>query len=243
MVAEVGQPKPSRNSAMEVNPNLSDKARYDYALVLRITKENDQRAFGELMERYRDSIFHMINKMVFSSDDAEDLTMETFAKAFKRLHQYTPAFAFSTWLFKIGSNHTIDFIRKKRINALSLDQGFRNEDGETMEIHIADDKLDPIQTLEKKERIELLRDVVSKMKPKYRELVEMRYFEEKSYDEIAEELDRSLGTVKRFERGLPHVVTGTLRRVRRKTGAPEAPLCRVERGHQCDFAPRHGCLR
>ena len=134
---------------MDVNPNLSDKARYDYALVLRVTKENDQRAFGELMERYRDSIFHMINKMVFSSDDAEDLTMETFTKAFNRLHQYTPAFAFSTWLFKIGSNHTIDFIRKKRINALSLDQGFRNEDGEAMEIHIADDKLDPIQTLEK----------------------------------------------------------------------------------------------
>jgi RNA polymerase sigma-70 factor (ECF subfamily) len=196
MVAGVVNAEPSPNTTMDVNPNLSDKARYDYALVLRVTKENDQRAFGELMERYRDSIFHMINKMVFSSDDAEDLTMETFTKAFNRLHQYTPAFAFSTWLFKIGSNHTIDFIRKKRINALSLDQGFRNEDGETMEIHIADDKLDPIQTLEKKERIELLRDVVSKMKPKYRELVELRYFEEKSYDEIAEELDRSLGTVK-----------------------------------------------
>lgn len=195
MVAGVVK-EPSLNTTMDVNPNLSDKARYDYALVLRVTKENDQRAFGELMERYRDSIFHMINKMVFSSDDAEDLTMETFTKAFNRLHQYTPAFAFSTWLFKIGSNHTIDFIRKKRINALSLDQGFRNEDGEAMEIHIADDKLDPIQTLEKKERIELLRDVVSKMKPKYRELVELRYFEEKSYDEIAEELHRSLGTVK-----------------------------------------------
>ena len=181
---------------MEVNPNLSDKARYDYALVLRATKENDQRAYGELMERYRDSIFHMINKMVFSSDDADDLTMETFIKAFEKLSQYTPAFAFSTWLFKIGSNHTIDFIRKKRLNALSLDQGFRNEDGDSMEIHIADGKLDPIQALEKKERIELLRDVVSKMKPKYKELVELRYFEEKSYDEISVELDRSLGTVK-----------------------------------------------
>ena len=153
---------------MEVNPNLSDKARYDYALVLRATKENDQRAYGELMERYRDSIFHMINKMVFSSDDADDLMMETFTKAFEKLSQYTPAFAFSTWLFKIGSNHTIDFIRKKRLNALSLDQGFRNEDGDSMEIHIADGKLDPIQALEKKERIELLRDVVSKMKPKYK---------------------------------------------------------------------------
>lgn len=181
---------------VEVNPNLSDKARYDYALVLRATKENDQKAYAELMQRYRDSIFHMINKMVFSSDDADDLTMETFNKAFQRLNQYTPAFAFSTWLFKIGSNHTIDFIRKKRLNALSLDQGFRNEEGDAMEIHVADDGLDPVESLERKERIERLREVVSQLKPKYRSLVEMRYFEEKSYEEIAEELDLPLGTVK-----------------------------------------------
>lgn len=181
---------------VEVNPNLSDKARYDYALVLRATKENDQKAYAELMQRYRDSIFHMINKMVFSSDDADDLTMETFNKAFQRLNQYTPAFAFSTWLFKIGTNHTIDFIRKKRLNALSLDQGFRNEEGDAMEIHVADDGLDPVESLERKERIERLRDVVSQLKPKYRSLVEMRYFEEKSYEEIAEELDLPLGTVK-----------------------------------------------
>ena len=178
-----------------VNPDLSEKAQLDYRLV-KAAIDGDQKAYAQLMDRYRDSIYFMLLKMVNNRDDADDLTMETFTKAFNRLHQYTPAFAFSTWLFKIGSNHTIDFIRKKRINALSLDQGFRNEDGEAMEIHIADDKLDPIQTLEKKERIELLRDVVSKMKPKYRELVELRYFEEKSYDEIAEELDRSLGTVK-----------------------------------------------
>lgn len=181
---------------MDVNPNLSDKARYDYALVLRAVKEKDQKAFAELMERYRDSIFHLINKMVFSSDDADDLTIETFSKAFQRLEQYTPAFAFSTWLFKIASNHTIDFIRKKRLNALSLDQGFQNEDGGTMEIHIADDRPDPIQSLEKKERVELMRDVVSQLKPRYRRLVELRYFEEKSYEEISAELELPLGTVK-----------------------------------------------
>jgi RNA polymerase sigma-70 factor (ECF subfamily) len=146
---------------MDVNPNLSDKARYDYALVLRATKENDEKAYAELMQRYRDSIFHLINKMVFSSDDADDLTMETFSKAFQRLEQYTPAYAFSTWLFKIGSNHTIDFIRKKRIKALSLDQGFRNEDGDSMEIHVADDGLDPFESLEKKERKERMHDVVN----------------------------------------------------------------------------------
>lgn len=180
---------------MEVNPNLSEKARHDLKLVQRAVA-NDQMAFAEIMDRYRDAIFHSINKMVFSSDDAEDLTIETFTKAFQRLDQYSPAYAFSTWLFKIASNHTIDFIRKKRLKALSLDQGFASEDGDTMEFHVKDDSLDPMETLQRKERIELMRAVVETMKPRYRRLVELRYFEERSYEEIAEELDLPLGTVK-----------------------------------------------
>ena len=104
---------------MELNPNLSEKGKHDYALILRATEESDKKAYAEQMERYRDSIFHLCRKMVFN--DADDLTIETFGKAFQRLKQYTPAFAFSTWLFKIASNHCIDFIRKKRINALSLE--------------------------------------------------------------------------------------------------------------------------
>ena len=179
-----------------MNPNLSEKAQYDVALVKRALEEKDQKAYAELMDRYQSAIFHLVNRMVFSEDDAEDLTIESFTKAFKRLHQYTPAFAFSTWLFKIASNHTIDFIRKKRIKALSLDRGFTNDEGDRMEISVKDEGLDPMETLEKKERVERLRDVVAQLKDRYRRLVELRYFEEKSYEEIAEELDLPLGTVK-----------------------------------------------
>ena len=68
------------------------------------------------MDRYRDSIYFMLLKMVNNKDDAEDLTIEAFGKAFKKLHQYTPNYAFSTWLFKIASNNCIDFIRKKKKN-------------------------------------------------------------------------------------------------------------------------------
>ncbi|MGB0137643.1 MAG: RNA polymerase sigma factor [Flavobacteriales bacterium] len=181
---------------MEVGANLSEKAQYDYALVQRALKDKDQRAYGELMERYRESIYYMLLKMVNNSDDAEDLTIEAFGKAFKRLHQYTPQFAFSTWLFKIASNNCIDHIRKKRINALSLDAGYTNSDGETMEINIADGKLDPEETMEKMERVKKMREVVTKLKPRYRELVELRYFKELSYEEISQELDIPLGTVK-----------------------------------------------
>ena len=181
---------------MELNPNLSEKGKHDYALILRATEESDQKAYAELMERYRDSIFHLCRKMVFNDDDADDLTIETFGKAFQRLKQYTPAFAFSTWLFKIASNHCIDFIRKKRINALSLDRGLATEEGGNIQFTIKDDALDPIETLEKKQRVEKMRLVVSELKPRYRKLVELRYFEEYSYDEIALELDLPLGTVK-----------------------------------------------
>ena len=181
---------------MEINPNLSEKGKHDYALILRATEDSDQKAYAELMERYRDSIFHLCRKMVFNDDDADDLTIETFGKAFQRLKQYTPAFAFSTWLFKIASNHCIDFIRKKRINALSLDRGLETEEGGNIQFTVTDDAPDPIETLEKKQRIEMMRLVVSELKPRYRRLVELRYFEEYSYDEIALELDLPLGTVK-----------------------------------------------
>ena len=181
---------------MELNPNLSEKGKHDYALILRATEKSDQKAYAELMERYRDSIFHLCRKMVFNDDDADDLTIETFGKAFQRLKQYTPAFAFSTWLFKIASNHCIDFIRKKRINALSLDRGLSTEEGGNIQFTIKDDAPDPIETLEKKQRVEKMRLAVSELKPRYRKLVELRYFEEYSYDEIALELDLPLGTVK-----------------------------------------------
>jgi RNA polymerase sigma-70 factor (ECF subfamily) len=181
--------------AMEVSQHLSDKAKYDYELVQKAL-DKDQRAYAELMERYRESIYFMLLKMVNNKDDAEDLTIEAFGKAFKRLKQYTPQFAFSTWLFKIASNNAIDFIRKKRIKAMSLDSGFRNEDGDEMEISVSDDKPDPIEALQKKERVERMREVVTRLKPRYRQLIELRYFKEYSYDEIADELDLPLGTVK-----------------------------------------------
>lgn len=181
---------------MDVGENLSDKGKHDYKLVLRAIEDKDQRAYGELMERYRESIYFMLLKMVNNRDDADDLTIEAFGKAFKRLHQYTPQFAFSTWLFKIATNNCIDFIRKKRIKALSLDAGFRNEDGESMRIAVRDDKLDPEESMQKNERIKKMRDVVTQLKPRYRTLVELRYFKEYSYEEIAKELDLPLGTVK-----------------------------------------------
>jgi RNA polymerase sigma-70 factor (ECF subfamily) len=164
--------------------------------VQRALHEKDQKAYAELMQRYREPIYFMLLKMVNDKDDADDLTIEAFGKAFKRLGQYTPQYAFSTWLFKIASNNCIDFIRRKRIRAVSIDQGYSNDDGETIEISIKDSVLDPAEAMQKEERIRKMREIVDKLKPRYRKLVEMRYFDEMAYEEIAEELNLPLGTVK-----------------------------------------------
>ena len=180
---------------MEVNPNLSDKARYDYNLVQRAVN-GDQKAYAELMGRYRDAIYFMLLKMVNNKSDAEDLTIEAFGKAFKNLSQYSPNYAFSTWLFKIASNNCIDFLRKKRTNMISID-GTNNEDKENeTPIHLKDEMPDPEEGLIKQQKALLMRTVVKKLKPRYRTLIELRYFKEFSYEEIAVELDLPLGTVK-----------------------------------------------
>lgn len=182
---------------MEVaNSNLSEKARYDYELVRKAVENSDQQAYAELMGRYRDSIYFMLLKMVNNRDDADDLTIEAFGKAFNRLKQYTPNYAFSTWLFKIASNNAIDFIRKQKKKMLSLDNEYENEDGDRLRFDLKSDGRDPAEQAMYKERVEHMRAIVEKLKPRYRQLVELRYFKEYSYDEISQELELPLGTVK-----------------------------------------------
>jgi len=179
---------------MEINPNLSDKAKKDIALI-ESARKGSQVAFAELMDRYRDTIFFMLLKMVKNKNDAEDLTIEAFGKAFKNIEQYTPNYAFSTWLFKIASNNCIDFLRKKKNATISID-GQKDSDGNDITIPIPSDLPDPEEDLIKKQKAKLLRQVVDQLKPRYKELVILRYFKEFSYEEIAEELQIPLGTVK-----------------------------------------------
>lgn len=181
---------------MEVNENLSEKGRYDLALVRRAVDNNDQKAYAELMSRYRDSIYFMLLKMINNKDDADDLTIEAFGKAFKRLHQYTPNYAFSTWLFKIASNNCIDWIRKQKKKTFSIDNPIGTDDGDEMTIELKGDAPDPMEIVMKDQKNAIMREVVDKLKPRYKTLVELRYYKEYSYEEIADELNLPLGTVK-----------------------------------------------
>lgn len=180
---------------MELNPNLSDKAQLDLKLV-ESAKNGDQKAYADLMGRYRDAIYFMLLKMVNNASDAEDLTIEAFGKAFKNIEQYTPNYAFSTWLFKIATNNCIDFIRKKRGNLVSLDQSIDEDENLTPSSTIQSDAPDPEANMIGQQKIKMMREVVAKLKPRYRNLVELRYFKEYSYEEISQELNLPIGTVK-----------------------------------------------
>lgn len=173
---------------------LSEKALQDYELVQKAL-QGDEKAFARLLNRYRETIYFMLLKMLNNRADAEDLTIEAFGKAFKNLHQYSPTYAFSTWLFKIASNNCIDFLRKKKGITIPLENDDeQNEVSEASRIRSKD--LNPEEKLIRKQKAILLHKVVRRLKPHYQTLVELRYFREMSYEEIAEELDLPLGTVK-----------------------------------------------
>lgn len=179
---------------MEVNPNFSPNAKNDFNVVSR-AKEGDQKAYAELMQRYKDSIYFMALKMVNNKDDAMDLTVETFAKAFENLEKYKPEFAFSTWLFRIATNNCIDFIRKRRLNVVSLNT-LTDQDGEERQLEVRSENLNPEESSIKKQENEKLKNIVDQLPSRYRTLIILRYFEEQSYEEIAQQLDLPLGTVK-----------------------------------------------
>jgi RNA polymerase sigma factor (sigma-70 family) len=181
---------------MELKRQFSQKALEDFQLIDQAVNKNDEQAFALLMDRYKRPVYHMILKMVRNVDDAEDLTIEAFAKAFKNLHRFKKDFTFSTWLFRIATNNTIDFIRKKKLETTSLDSSFKDDNGEAVHIDVEDHNLNPQEEAIKSQKIEIIQMFVTRLPAKYQKLVRLRYFKELSYEEIAAELNAPLGTVK-----------------------------------------------
>ena len=178
---------------METVNGLSEKGKNDLLLVDQ-AKNGNEKAFATLLYRYRDSIYFMLLKMVNNASDAEDLTIEAFGKAFRSLESYTPNYAFSTWLFKIATNNCIDFIRKKQSSPSIIDQG--PDEMDTYTVNIQSDMPDPEEALINRQKIEELREVVEMLKPRYKKLIELRYYKEYSYEEISKELELPIGTIK-----------------------------------------------
>lgn len=160
--------------------------------LLEKAKQGDQKAYSILLERYRNSIYHLILKITKSPEDAEDLTIETFAKAFDRLHQFSPEFAFSTWLYKIASNTSIDFIRKKSIEKVSLENQHSNI---TDNIKYST-STDPEIELIKAQQAQRLQQAINEMEDYFSKIITLRYLKEYSLEEISNELGTPVNTLK-----------------------------------------------
>jgi len=175
---------------------FSSKALEDFKLI-DMAVDGDDKAYGKLLQRYKRPVYHMILKMVRNVDDAEDLTMESFSKAFRSLHKFKKDFTFSTWLFRIATNNTIDYIRKKKLNTLSIENTYTDDDGQPVGIDVEDiGNLNPQDEAIRAQKEELIQVFVNMLPTKYQKLVRLRYFHELSYEEIADELAAPLGTVK-----------------------------------------------
>ena len=180
-----------------INTCQTERAKRDYVLLRKALDHNDQQAYAELMRLYRDSIYYMLVRMVKNKDDAEDLTLMTFGKAFRYLDKYTPQYAFSTWLYRIALNNSIDFLRVKN----NMPQYFEEDLYNTTTTAIIDKSEDNLQRTPEdeviyKQRLQLLRAAVSELPDKYRKVIELRYYEDLAYEEIAERLSLTLSNVK-----------------------------------------------
>lgn len=161
-----------------------------------LAKEGDQKAMAFLLERYKKSLMSMILKMVRNLDDAEDLTIEVFEKAFRNLYRFDATYSFSTWLFRIGTNHTIDFLRQKRLRTTSIHGEVSDGRGDTFSIDVASRDSDPQELLLRKQSHENLREIVSQLPAMYQTLVRMKYFDEMSLEEIQKEINIPINTIK-----------------------------------------------
>ncbi len=183
---------------MEINRNFSEKAIRDYHLIKK-AKAGNQHAFAELLGYYKESLYHLLLKMVQSKEDAEDLMIETFEKVFRKIHSYKTDYAFSTWLFRIATNHGIDYIRSKQQNKydnIYIDKIYEYDNDFQKSVIIAEKSLNPEESIVSSQEKKIVKEVVQKLPPDYRRIVVLRYFEDYSYSEIAEKLDLPIGTVK-----------------------------------------------
>lgn len=180
-----------------ISINITKKGLEDAELLRNIDKVGAEITFKEILKNHKESVYFLILKMVSSPEDAEDLTLEVFAKAYNNLDKYNPDFAFSTWLYRMASNHCIDFLRKKRLPTQQIDEQVNDGESETsFAIVVKDDANTPEEEMIAQQKSELVRKAISKLPPKYREIIELRFYEELSYEEIADRLKVPVGTIK-----------------------------------------------
>ncbi len=175
---------------------VSAKRESDHQLI-EATKQGDEAAFAEIVNRYRNQLTNYLFRMLNDYEEAVDLAQETFVRVYFALERYHTDYAFSTYIYRIATNLAISEIRKKRRRKLlSLTSFFQGEDNETQEFHPPDEKSLPDEDLIENERNRTIEKAIATLPDKYRAPIVLREIQELSYEEIARILGLGLGTTK-----------------------------------------------
>lgn len=176
------------------NEAFQRSAAEDAATIARILA-GDKQAFQLLEKKHRRVVTSLIRKMIRNDDDVADLVQETFIKAYTALHSYQFEYAFSSWIYRIASNNCIDFLRRRRLQFISIDRPISTDDGE-MQMELPDASYLADTHIYADERTKILQRAIENLPEKYLRVIKMRHEEEMEYQDIAEKLELPLGTVK-----------------------------------------------
>jgi len=169
--------------------------------VVELARKGEEVAYRELLRRYQRPVFSLIYRMVRDRELAEDLAQETFVKVLNALDRYRPEYKFSSWVFKIANNASIDHLRRKELDTLSLEGGPDATTPERVEataLQLGDQTESPLDELEARELGSTIEKAIGRLRPEYRSCIILRHVEGRPYDEIAGILDLPLGTVKTY---------------------------------------------
>ena len=180
--------------SMQNRKNKSDSKQEDFDAIRRVL-DGDNTAYEFLQKKYKNLIYSLVKKMIKNDSDVEDLVQETFIKAYKALDKFKFNYSFSAWIYRIASNNTIDFLRKRRFDTFSIDKPIGNSEDENY-FEIEDKSYSPDSDLISAQKSDIIKEAIDTLPENYREIIILRHEEELDYKAIAEQLDLPLGTVK-----------------------------------------------
>lgn len=150
--------------------------------------------YTDLVERYRGRIVNYVNRFLGNFEESEELSQEVFLRVYRALDRYNPRYRFSTWLFRVARNASIDLIRKRRLKLVPMQRVA--PDGQAREREFESEERDPYRVMRNLERRDAIGAAIDGLRDDYRELIQLRHFAEMTYEEIAEFKGMPLGTVK-----------------------------------------------
>ncbi len=189
------RPFPPPLPTNDIKEQQKAESRAEDSRLIQAALGGDDAAYKRLMKKYHDAIYNFIYRMIHDKHQVEDLTQEAFIKAFASLASFNEEFAFSTWLYKIATNNSIDYIRKRKLQTYSIDKPIEAKDSDYA-FELPDDSYEADKDMISDQRARMLNEAIGKLPEKYRKVIRLRHVDEKSYEEIAEQLKLPIGTVK-----------------------------------------------